>query len=714
VAPQGGASYWKKSSEAETRAATIERLRVPGLGPESIAKLSKDPDGAPYDAIFQRIKSAKPATDRAYASLFAVAHLDKRFVLPLLRTVPTSHWYSPFSGLSECVGTWELDVLDVVLTFASSQPQQCFELLLPFDAPECALPAARVFSSAKKLRPMGERWLRLHPEAAIVGLVPAALGKPGADRHAAEGALRLLARAGHEAALLASAERWGAQAEAVRAGVRAVLDFDPLDLLPAKIPSLPDFARPELLPPVVLRAAPGEPELALPKPAVHALLTMLAFSRPDEPYAGVAQAVERCTKASLAAFAWELFVGWLAAGAPSKEGWAMAALGALGDDECARKLAAKVREWPGEAAHARAVAGLDVLATMGTDVALMHLHGIAQKVKFKGLQEKAREKIDAIAEARGLSPDELADRLVPDLGLDDDGTLTLDFGARTFKVRFDEHLRPSVEAGDGKRLPDLPKPTKSDDAERAAEATLRWKGLKKDIKTLAAQQVLRFELAMCARRRWDASTFRTFLVDHPLVRHLVMRLVWAVYGENGAALQVFRVAEDGTLADARDEAFELPEAATVGVAHPIELSPEQAAAMGQVLADYQILQPFKQLGRDVLTLAAHERGAKLERAKGWKVPTGKVLGLESRGWRRGEPQDGGGIWWMSKPLPGGLEAHLGLDPGIIVGAVSEYPEQTLGELELYQENAYAPSGSHFGDLDAIVASELLRDLEALR
>ena len=40
-----------------------------------------------------------------------------------------------------------------------------------------------------------------------------------------------------------------------------------------------------------------------------------------------------------------------------------------------------------------------------------YLTGIAQKLKFKGLQEKAREKIDAVAEARGLTAHELADRL---------------------------------------------------------------------------------------------------------------------------------------------------------------------------------------------------------------------------------------------------------------------------------------------------------------
>jgi len=45
------------------------------------------------------------------------------------------------------------------------------------------------------------------------------------------------------------------------------------------------------------------------------------------------------------------------------------------------------------------VKGLEVLATIGSDVALMHLDRIAQKVKFKGLQEKARAKMQQFGTA---------------------------------------------------------------------------------------------------------------------------------------------------------------------------------------------------------------------------------------------------------------------------------------------------------------------------
>lgn len=579
--------------------------------------------------------------------------------------------------------------------------------LVPFGVSEFAPRVADALASKRSARAPARAWLLRHPEHAAAGLLEAALGKPGKARRCAEAALRLIAQGGHEAAVLEVAQRAG-----VRDAVATALCADPLDLLPAKMPALPAFADAGALPRPLLRAR----RAALPRAASEALLTMLAISPLDEPYAGLAQVKEACTPASLARFAWDLFQAWLVNGAPPKEGWCLNALGHLGDDDCARRLAKRVRDWPGEAAHARAVAGLDVLAAIGTDVALMHLNGLALKVKFKGLQGKAVEKIEAIAAVRGLSREELEDRLAPDLGLDEDGSLALDFGARTFRVGFDEQLRPFVRDAEGSRLKDLPKPKQADDAERATAAAARWGQLKKDAKTSAGLQILRLELAMCGQRRFAAESFLALFVRHPLVFHVVRRLVWATYDDAGKLQRTFRVAEDRTLADAEDAAFALPEGAQVGIPHPLELEAATLGRWSQRFADYEIFQPFPQLGRPTYAPTPQERAAPgLDRVKGLKLPTGKVLGLEQRRWRRGPPEDGGVVGWMEKPLPGGLVAALGLDPGLYTGMLSESPEQTLGEVKVGAEGGrWRRDPGTPGTLDPIVFSELVADLERLR
>ncbi len=112
----------------------------------------------------------------------------------------------------------------------------------------------------------------------------------------------------------------------------------------------------------------------------------------------------------------------------------------------------------------------------------MQLNGIAQKLKFKSITGAGKRKIANIAESRELTVAELEDRLAPDLGLDDNGSLLLDFGPRQFTVSFDETLKPFVRDASGSRLKDLPKPNKSDDELQANNAVNRYKLLKKKMR----------------------------------------------------------------------------------------------------------------------------------------------------------------------------------------------------------------------------------------
>jgi len=628
------------------------------------------------------------------------------------------------AGVSYFVAKYGLPALPGFEVMAARRPSDVLALAKCYGSVQLAGVVARAAVKLKKVQHEARQWLLRFPEHAACALIAPALGKAGEEQACARSALFHLRAHGHEALVLDVAARYNDAA--VTAAVRALLDEDPLEVVPARLPQLPGFWAPlAWRRPVLNEKGGASVGMAVPNDALDHIGTMLMFPTVDGLYPGITQLKEACTPESLANFGWDCFTAWLGAGGNSKDGWAMLALGFLGTDDTARKLTPYIRTWPGEAAHARAVSALDVLANIGTDTALMLLNGIAQKVKFKGLQDKAREKIDKIAEARELTTEELEDRLAPDLGLDDNGSVLLDFGPRQFRVGFDEALKPYVRDSEGTRLPDLPKPKKTDDETLAPAAVERFKLLKKDARTIASQQVVRLEWAMCSRRRWLPEHFRQFLVEHPLVRHLVQRLVWGVYavqdgGNAGGKLAAcFRVSEDGSYTTGEDDAFTIPEGADirVGLPHALELPQEAAAQFGQLFADYELLQPFAQLGRDTYTLGADEQaGTKLERWKGAVVPTGRVLGLVNKGWRRGQAQDGGGIWYFQKPLSSTKVIELTLDPGIIVGMVDEYPEQTLQEITVGSPSNWGEIGAaeSLAILDPIATSELIRDIESLR
>lgn len=613
---------------------------------------------------------------------------------------PKESWHVD-DWLQRIAARYEIDALPPLLHVARRLTGTTIaETLLPFTTVDVAVLMADWLARLKNVRKFARVWFTRHPETAALALVPAALDKPGKERRAAEAALRSI----DPAVVTAVAAEYGEQAAA---GIATLLATDPLDVLPARVPANPAWLNVTSLPQLLVRDGG-----ALPDSAVVHVVTMLAMSKPDEIYAGVDVVKELCTPGSLAEFAWGLFGAWQSADMPSKESWVLTALGWLGDDETVRRLTPIIRSWPGEGGHARAVNGLDVLAAIGTDVALMHLHGIAQKVKFTGLRNKAKEKIAEVAAALELTPDQLADRLVPDLGLDDNGSMVLDYGPRKFVVGFDERLTPYVIDDAGARRKDLPKPGARDDTELAPTAHKQFASLKKDVRTLAADQVRRLQEAMVSGRRWSTTEFTDLFVAHPLLRHVVRRLVWAHFDGADVTL-TFRVAEDRTLAGVTDDEVTLPAEANIGIAHPLQLG-DDLAAWAEIFADYEILQPFPQLGRPVHAFTDEERAATvLALFKDITVPTGKVLGLTNRGWERGTPMDGGVEAWIQRPVPGGRAVVINIEPGIAVGIVDEFPEQKLEAVWLSADGDgdWSPKGTlSFGELDSITASEVLTEL----
>ncbi|MFD0337568.1 DUF4132 domain-containing protein [Streptomyces sp. NPDC127117] len=636
-------------------------------------------------------------------------HGDKDAVAPLLAAWDPTDLWDGEDTLKPIAARFGLAALPVLLRAVPRHPSTLAPLFLPFVDADVARHMADWAVRLKSTASTARAWFARHGVAAAPLLVPAAVGKAGAARNAAEQALTSIARTHGDDVVREAARAYGPEAAAA---VDELLAADPLErALPAKMPALPGWAEPSVLPQVMVRSGG-----ALPVAAVRNALTMLALSKPGEVYPGIAALTGTAESASLAEFAWALFEQWRMANMPAKESWALHALGLLGDDETVRRLTPVIRSWPGESAHHRAVEGLNVLAAIGSDVALLHLHGISQRVKFKGLKVRAGEKIAEVAAGLGLTGEQLSDRLVPDLGLDADGSTVIDYGPRSFTVGFDEQLRPYVLDGDGKRRKDLPKPGARDDAELAPAERKRFMALKKDVRTIASDQVRRLEAAMVTGRSWTAREFQELFVGHPLLWHLVRRLVWLSDLEDGTRT-AFRVAEDRTFADAEDDVFVLAGDATVRLAHPLHLG-DELTVWSELFADYEILQPFPQLGRGVLALSEKETdGYRLTRFEGLKVPIGKVLGLQRRGWERGVPQDAGVERWISKRLSDDCYLVIALDPGIAVGVVDMFPDQTLETVWLdSRPDDHWSRGEYqlrFTGLDAVAVSEFLSDLAEL-
>ena len=643
--------------------------------------------------------------------LFSLLRLPDAVALSVWTGVPAQRWQADWEqALVVLVARHAERSAPALEAYARRRPVQSLRAGRCIDSPGLATAALEARRRLKMARPVATEWLLLHPDTAAQVLLHQLFGIDEPRREDARTAL-------HDPALhpLHPALRHAAAAlgPAAADALRVQLEADPLLHLPVHMPRLPTFFDPSALHRPRLHADGS----ALPDEAVRHLGLMLAISRRGQPYAGLEVVRAVCQAESLAEFVWTLFEAWWAASAPSKEAWCFDALGLLGDDGTAHRLGARTMRMAQEGAKNRAQFAVDLLAEFGSDPALMHLNDLAERCRVSVVRQRAAAHIEAVAQERSLSRLELADRLVPTLGLDQSRTLY--FGPRRFEVGFDETLTPFVRDAQGARLKDLPKPRQTDDTARAEAASLRWKQLKQEMKTLARVQVARLERAMIDRRRWSADEVGRFFVTHPLMRELAARVVWGVFDAQGRVLDALRVAEDGSFANADDQRDQPPVGAQMGIAHPLELSPNDVKAFQQQFADYELLQPFAQLTREVYPLGSLEAAAStLNRFDGHDVATGALVGLLDKGWRRGATQDGGAVLWIERPIGPGLVARLWLTPGMFVGRLTGEPRQTLGKLDAVDtRDPSQPYGlgqpSRFEEAEAIALSETLRDLHRL-
>jgi predicted DNA-binding WGR domain protein len=551
-------------------------------------------------------------------------------------------------------------------------------------------PLAVTWLGAKGSRSAAFAWVKRFPRHAAAGLLPIVLDKAGTSRDRATLLLVALVRSGHREIVLEEAAHHGS---AVRDAIQVLLDRDPIELVPAKIPKIPEGL--ENLPRPKLKDG-----RVLSREATNILLEALAFSPIDPPYVGIEQVKEACDARSLDAFVEALVRAWVAGGMITAHEWCVRAVALIGSDKAARFLFDRGRAWALDNAKQRAILALDVLGAMGTDLALSLVGRVSRSGARQYMKDRAVEILAEIAAARGLSADELEDRTAPDLGLDESGTMVFDFGPRAFRVGFDEHLRPFAQSADGtEKLDSFPRAAKTDDAEKAKAASEAWKHLKSEAEKVSRDQIARLERMMGEERRVDADVFVDAFVKHPLVGHLAKRLVWGAFDASGALLETFRVAEDRTYATVDDDTYTLPEGAEVGVIHPYTLkgTPGLVAKWGQQLSDYALAQPFGQLARPIVELTP---AMLTSRYTDKQAPTGLLFGLRSFGWRA-IVQEYGDIEGYERSV-GGARVVVSMDPWL-----------RQGESKIHKIKVYAYTSSDQPTPSPVQMSELVFQLDGV-
>lgn len=565
------------------------------------------------------------------------------------------------------------------------------EALRFVDAPGCAPLMSRGMASGPITR-IARQWALRFPESCAKGLICAAVSKVGKDRSMAEASLRFLASNGHKQVVENAAAQFG---EDVVESISETLSQDHrMDFMPAKPPKMPKFWSADVYPAPRLKSNNKE----LPDYSIAALANMMSLSNSEVRTPALDAVIEACDPKSLASFAWGAFEEWAAKGQKDSE-WIFDSLSYLGDDTCARKLTPYIRNWPRENGIARARKGLEILAAIGTDVALSQIQAISQKNKYQSVLESAQEMMKKIAVARDLKPQQLEDRLVPDFGLSEKGEIKLNFGSRYFMGSVDAMLKPVIKDSSGAVVKALPAAGKDDDKALAKESASVWSDLCKELRPVAKLQLERLELAMVNSRRWSGAEFKTLFVNSPLLQNLVKGLVWGIFSSKSKLSTSFMVSADNAFVDTEGNSVKVSDGASIGIVHPLLLDESSLAAWQKLFAKNKQIQPFAQLVRKTYR-ALDDVEKNRFGLDGATVASKALKGLLAMGWST-DVGDAGWIWSFERRFSTG-QASLGAQPGV---HITDY-EMTSKDQKL---EVSIPD-----TLNPMEFSELIRELMTLK
>lgn len=552
-----------------------------------------------------------------------------------------------------------------------------------FEAAEIAHIMARKLGSSP-----AQKWFNRFPDAGITGLLGSAFGNVEADRSNAQQGLRWLSTQGFRGKIEEAAKGYGTEALAV---ALAFLDrSDEADFLPKKLTKLPSYFVASAHPAPILK----ESGKALPVHAVETIGRMMLASTCQLQTPALIKVMEVCDRESLADFALSAYDSWVKNGGRKDGIGFLHALGYMGDARVASILVKNYRNAPFYPATAAAI---EVLGSLGTNTAISGLLTIMRFSRYEKAQAYAQEVLEDISDARGLTPVMLEDLAVPDLGLDSNSRMLLDFGARKFVVTLDFKLDAVLMDEGGNVLKALPKALKSDNAQLAKTSTAQWKEFKAALKAQAADQQKRFEQAMLSRREWLGATFKEVIAVHPLLSKMVRSLVWATLRDQ-ALETTFRIDADGRYVAADGKELSLDNEARVTLPHPC-LFGDNVEAWLQIFAEKKLTQPFPQLARKWF-LESPETENLISDKGGTKVPLGALRGLKAKGWEF-EEGSAGMVWSVYKSVEG-ARASIDVEPG---WSLSGFDYEDFGGDQTVKLDISAS--------DPIVYSELVREFLSL-
>jgi hypothetical protein len=347
------------------------------------------------------------------------------------------------------------------------------------------------------------------------------------------------------------------------------------------------------------------------------------------------------------------------------------------------------------------------------DEAIGQLQRLKARTRHRATLRRIDQALATAAAARGLSPDALQDLVVEDADLAADGSRSWQAGPYDLYLFLTEDGDVELaifERASGRAMGAPPKSVRNEHYGVFNEA----KAVQKVLAETLATQKHRLEQALENQRSWKFPAWRQIFGRHPLMRHLAMRLVWTVFQDDQPIdLATFN---GEAMIGCNGDPVTVPTGAELRLAHPALLDAATLRAWQGRVVTRRMIQPFKQVFREVYHPAPDETGGRRsERFSGMVVRHRQMYALlRGRGW-----SGLGGIgptgYLGLKELPGEkLTAVLGFRQFRHYQDRQRRQVTMLGVEFLPSPLPERPPGTEvrkaIGEVGAVAYSEVMRDL----
>jgi len=406
---------------------------------------------------------------------------------------------------------------------------------------------------------------------------------------------------------------------------------------------------------------------------------------------------------------------------------------------CGSEIVAPVerflKQWYGHR-MAQCKALIRMLSWVDHPLAIQLILSTATRFRTKGIQKEAAVCADRIAERKGWTRDEMADRTIPNAGFDINGIREIDYGTRKFTARLLSDFSIQIENPSGKTIKNLPAANKAENQDDIKAAKKDFSAAKKEIKQVLKHQKERLYEAMCTERTWRFEDWNLYLNNHPIISRYCRGLVWMALEPDGAARHTngemrrkpdalnincsFRPTADRSLTDFNDEPVTLEPDHLVQIAHQSFLSDDHGRLWREHLADYEIVPLFEQFREAESGIALKsDQQREIKDFEGYLINSFKLRSrMNALGYTRGAAEDGGWFYTYHKNFPGRqLQAVIEF-----TGNVLPEENRTVGLIQLYftalkddqqDDYAYAHRPLKLSELPEVMLTECANDLKLL-